>query len=602
MLMTIKLYGYGGNIIKINLSTHRITVERTPHDFIDLIGGKGYASKYFHENLNNIDPLSPDNIILIATGPASGTRIPIASKIGFYFVSPLTNFFGESYMGGKIMADMKWAGIDAFIIYGKSDKPVYIYAHDTDVEIRDARDIWGLDTHESETRICEDVGLKDLSVAVIGPAGENLVRFANVSHNHGTNNRESKAGRMGAGAVFGSKKLKGIAVAASERKVEVHNSDIVSTIVKEVLTKISRDPVGTGAKNYRTYGTPGMLFYALNMGFFPSHYFRVGGSIYRDELDPDNLKDNYYDHNVACFNCPFSCGKYTVVKSGEFAGVETKGPEYETIYAFGGLNDINRYDAIAKINELCDLYGLDTIETGNVISLLLYANEAGRLSIDNASFGDIDWILNVIRKIAYRDGIGDKLAEGVKRFSEEMNIEDLAIHVKGLSPAGYDPRVLKYMAFEYCVNNRGADHLRMTAYAYEATGRLQKIDGIENRIKFLVDVEDRNIIADSLILCRFSRFIYGWDEIIKIIYGITGINYDVKSLKEKANFIRTLIRKFNIRQGLNPVRDDRLSSRFYRETIKFGDEIFRITEEEVEDMVKIYYKLRGWDDRGHPSN
>ena len=592
------MYGYAGHIVKINLSSGKVRIEDTPASFINCIGGKIAAANFFYENVGNIDPLSPDNIIMFATGPANGSKILMASKLGVYFKSPLTNLFGESYMGGNLMADLKWAGVDALIIYGKSDNPVYIYMDGLNVEIRSAKHIWGLTTSESERVISEEVGDSQVSIVTIGPAGENLVKFACISHNSslGRKRRGSKAGRLGGGAVLGSKRLKGIVVRRSDSKVEIYDSNLVLTTVKEVLRKVTSDPAGTGANNYRKYGTPGTLFPGLGLGFFPTHYYSRCASVNREKLNPDIIKDKFYRSNLACFNCILACGKYVSVD-----GTEGKGPEYETIFAFGGLNDIDNYKDIMRIGELCDELGIDTIEAGNVISLALYANEIGRISIGDYSFGNAEKIMELLRMISSRSGIGELLAEGVRTFSEIMNIGDLAIHVKGLSFPGYDPRVLKYMALEYCINNRGADHLRITAYAYEITGRLSRYKKIEDAVAFLVEMEDRNIISDSLILCRFSRFIYEWEDIINIIKGLTGKEYSINDLRAKANWARKLIRLFNIRQGLNPEKDDNLPRRIYDEPISFMDIEYRLSEDEVRKMVKLYYKYRGWNPDGIPT-
>jgi len=592
------LRGYGGHIVKVNLSSGRVEVLDTPKDFINCIGGKVYAAKYFYENVNVRDGFDPSNVLLIATGPANGTKVPMASKVGFYFLSPLTGYFGESYMGGDFTAFMKWAGIDAFIIIGKSDKPVYIYAHDSNVEIRDASSIWGLNTHEAEKLIRENIGFEDASIITIGQAGENLVKFACISHNFGSKRRESKAGRMGGGAVMGSKKLKGIAVVSSRKDVDVFDSNELLTIVNDVLTRIYKDP-RSGLSNYRRYGTPGSLFYALNAGYFPSHYFTKCGSEFEEEYNPDEIANKFYDHNLACINCPFACGKYVKVKEGEFSGFEGKHAEYETIFAFAGLTEISKYEYVLKINELCDLYGLDTIETGNVIALLLYAIEKGRVKINNYRFGDFNAIIKLIDDIAFRRGLGDKLAEGVKRFSELMGIQDLAIHVKGLSPSGYDPRVLKSMALEFAVNNRGADHLRMTAYAFELTGRLKGMNTRE-MVRYLVEAEDRMIIFDSMILCRFARFIYEWRDLIRVLKAITGIKYSIDKLRDLANYSRSLIRLFNIDRGLKPEIDDDLHRRFYDEKAVFRGKEYSLSRDEVKRMIEYYYEFRGWDKRGRP--
>ena len=587
-------------MVKVNLSSGRVAVEDTPRDFVDAVGGKMFAARFFHEHVRPEDPFDPDNVLMLAAGPACGTRLPMASKLGLYFISPLTNLFGESYMGGNIMAEMKWAGVDAIIVTGRSDRPVYIYIHDYDVEIRDAGDLWGLTTSEAERRIKEEVGYADASVAVIGPAGEKLVRFANVSHNSTGEGRESKAGRLGAGAVMGSKRLKAIAVKASGRGVEVYDEDGLARLARRVVGKISEDPIGTGAKNYRTYGTPGTLFAGLAKGFFSSHYFGRCGSPYAESLNPEVLRERFYKRSVACYNCPLSCGKITVVEEGPYKGTRVKGPEYETIFAFGGLNDIADYAAIAKINRVCDELGVDTIEMGNVAALTLYAVEKGRLKLEGFRFGDPESVLRLVEMAATRDGIGDKLAEGVARFAREAGLEDIAVHVKGLSPPGYDPRVLNTMALEYCVSDRGADHLRMTAYAYEILGKLEGLKGPEDVVAFLVDVEDRNIVADSMILCRFSRFIYGWGEVVEALRCITGVERGVEDLRKAANEARTRIRLLNIARGLKPEVDDDLPPRFYNEAVEFQGKTYRLERGEVRRMVREYYRLRGWDGRGYP--
>ena len=595
--------GYAGKTLYIDLSSGRIQFDETPLDIMEkYVGGKWFAVYYLYNNLDpSVDPLSPDNILLVASGPISGTIVPMASKISFFFKSPLTGLFGESTMGGNFSAAFKWIGLDYMVVKGRSEYPAYIYVSGDDAEIRDAQYLWGLNTEETEKRLEKDLG-KNIETAEIGPAGENLIRFASISHGYGEKKRESKAGRVGGGAVMGSKNLKAIVVESRRRKIDVYDPKGLRVFVKKVSRLIATDPT-TGASSYRKYGTPDILAAAQKMGFFPVRFWQYSQSKYFDKLKPENLLGKYYKHSVACFNCPFSCGKYSKVDEGLYKGLETKGPEYETIFTFGGNADLADYEKLIAINVLCDRYGVDSIDMGNIISLVIYAYEKGRIRLERpVSFGDYESILWLFEKIVKREDIGYYMGEGMKIFSEKMGLEDLAVHVKGLTLSGYDPRRLKGMALSYAIGTRGGGHLRTTSYAYEIKGDIDPEDVGFGKVKFIVDKEDLLSLHDSLILCRFSRMIYGWNLTKEMIKVVTGVNKSVEEYRELSNEIRTLIRKFNIKAGMIPEKDDLLPKRLLTEPAKtFDRRVYSLTEDEFLNMLKNYYKLRGWSERGYPA-
>jgi len=361
--------GYGGRFVKIDLTKSKILEESTDINIMKrFIGGKWLGAYILYKYLDpKIFPLSPGNILFVAAGPATGTPIPMASKISFFFKSPLTGIFGESTMGGNFPAAFKWVGLDGLLIIGRSEKPVYLYIDDKSIETRDAKDLWGLNTEETEKRLKSELG-NEIEVAEIGPAGEKLIRFAVISHGYGPNMRESKAGRTGGGAVMGSKNLKAIVLHPSKRDVEVYDLDKVRELAREFISRSIKDPGKSGIKAYREYGTPITLAIANGDSAFPNHYWEYVETRYFNDLDPDVLKDDYYKKKVACWNCPYTCGKYSIVENDDvFKGLETKGPEYETIFSFGGNSDLADYKKIISLNVLCDRYGVDSIDMGNII-------------------------------------------------------------------------------------------------------------------------------------------------------------------------------------------------------------------------------------------
>jgi aldehyde:ferredoxin oxidoreductase len=284
----------------------------------------------------------------------------------------------------------------------------------------------------------------------------------------------------------------------------------------------------------------------------------------------------------------------TKVRSGRHAGLRLEGPEYETIYAFGGLCLIDNIEEIIYLNDICDQLGIDTITAGNLCGLTIEAARRGRIDIA-IDYGDVDAIAGLLKKIAFRQGIGELLARGIKAASEEWGLQDLAVHVKGLEPAGYDPRVLKGVGLGYATSDRGACHLRATFYKAELSGMIDP-DTIEGKAAMFVDFEDRLTLFDALILCRFFRDLYPWEALCETVQGLTGIETSTTRLKAISANISNMVRTFNIQEGLRR-EDDRLPSRLHKEALKSGHQI---SEVELETMVTEYYHLRGWDEQGKP--
>jgi len=589
---------YGGFLLEIDLSRKSVKKIETPKTLCrNLLGGKGFGTQLLYERVGgDVDPLSPDNLLIISVGPAAGTKIPLSSKVNFNFRSPLTGGYGESQMGGYFAPKMKWAGYDMIIVSGASDTPVYIYVDENGAEIRSAEHLWGKTTYEVEEILKKEIEEKVATIE-IGPAGENLVRFACICHADGWR----QGGRTGAGAVMGSKKLKAIAVVSDQREIEVADDKMLNEVVREVYDHIKRDPSGTLAENYRKYGTPLMVEISNKMKFFPTRYWHEVYFEKFEEIGPKAVA-KYLVSNRACWNCPFACGKLIEVKDGPYAGTKVEGPEYETIFAFGGLCMIDSLPAIAKINELCDGYGIDTITAGNVVGFAIEAYKLGKLESDRRlDYGDPEAVIWLLEQITFRKGVGDILAEGVKRAATRLGAEEIAVESKGLEPPGYDPRSLQGMALAYALSDRGACHLRALMYTIDLSGKVDRYAVTLEKVSMYIDNEDRFTIFDSLVLCRFGRNVYNWDRLARITQALTGISYGIAGLKTIAHRVRTLARMLNLRYGFT-AKDDTISRRFLSEPVEVekGRRIL-VRREQLQVAVKEYYKLRGWDEEGVPT-
>ena len=601
------MYGYAGKILRVNLTKGKVVTEQLGKNLASLyIGGKGFGSKILVEETKpKTDPYNPENLLIFSTGPVNGTLLSGASKFCAVFKSPLTGIWGESQCGGYFAPQLKYAGYDLIMIKGKSQRPVYLTIEDEEIRINDATHLWGKDTFETESVIKKDHG-DGFQVLSIGPAGENLVRFACITHDKGR-----QFGRCGAGAVMGSKKLKAVAVKGSGT-VEIAKPEKLDEFRKELNEKIRER-----LKSLTEYGTPAIMALTNTTGTLPTRNWQEGEFEGFEEINAEAMKRKLVKRSKACYACTVACGKLSRVETGPYAGTEVEGPEYETLFALGSLCGNSNLESIAKANEICDRLGLDTISAGNALAFAMECYEKRIITQKDTNgltlaFGSHEAIITMLRKIAYKEGFGKILAEGVKRAAGIIGkgSEKFAVHVKGLEPPGYDPRGLKGVALAYAVSCRGACHLRHMAYRPNLTGQKPFEPGTINRLTYegqtemVKELEDFYTLVDCMVLCKFLCLpTVGpilWDELIKLYSITTGVEIKKDRLLSIANNINNLIRQLNLREGLNR-KDDTLPKRFFDEELRTGNSKGEtVQKQEFEKMLDKYYKLRGWNKEGKP--
>jgi aldehyde:ferredoxin oxidoreductase len=581
--------GFFNRILRVNLKTRTSREEIIPESVYETyLGGKGLGIHLLmKENPPGVDPLSPNNKLIFCLGPVTDTKIYGSCRHGVFTKSPLTGIFSESYCGGRLAEPMSRTGYDAFVLEEASDSPVWIEISDQKVTFHDATDLWGKDTYDTEDSINKKVNRKGSGAIVIGPAGENLVRYAVIENDYWRS-----LGRTGVGAVMGSKKIKAIAF-HGERKREAAYPDRLETFAKETLERGKDSP---GAQGYRKLGTPMLVAMNNAVGGFPSRYWHLGTFEGWEKISAEALLERCKVRPSACLRCFMACGNMSEIREGRHKGLKIEGPEYETIYALGGLCMVHEIEEVAYLNDICDRLGMDTISAGSLCAFAIEASEMGRIP-EKIKWGDVDRIAQLLNEIAYKKGIGAVLAEGIRHAAKTWELEDVAIHVKGLDPAGYDPRILKGMGLAYATSDRGACHLRATFYKAELAGMIPT-DQMEGKAKLFLEFEDRFNIHDSLILCRFYRDIYwDWSYLSTIVELTTGLKLDEAGLRKIASTIQNGTRKFNLREGIT-AKDDTLPKRFFDEPL--GKDEKTIRREDLQRMLQDYYALRGWNSEGVP--
>jgi len=581
--------GFFNRILIVDLTENKFSVEKIPDEvYMRFLGGKGFGA-YLMYRLNKpcIDALSPENHFIVLTGPINDTGIWGSSRYAVITKSPLTGIISHSYSGGNVAEYISRTGYDAIVLKGKSKKPVYLEISDEEVRFCDAKDIWGIDTYDAEDAIKTSVKEKKSGVIVIGPAGERLVRIANI-----TNNKWRCAGRTGVGAVLGAKNVKGIAFYGSKKRI-VADPESVLHFRNEWKKKVKDHP---SSRSYKRIGTPGLVSIINHVEAFPSRYWHDGKMEDWESISGETLHKDFSVKPHACYMCLLACGRMTKIDNGKYAGLKIEGPEYETIYAYGGLCLITSLEDIIFLNDLSDRLGLDTISAGNLCAFAIEASKKGKIE-EKIDYGDTEVIAKLLKDMAYRRGTGSILAEGIVYAAKTFNMEDMAIQVKGMEPAGYDPRYFKGMGLAYATSDRGACHLRSTFFRAELAGMVDN-NNPEEMANLFIDFEDRLNLHDALILCRFYRDMYGWDELTRIIKMVTGMEVNKKVLSKIASNIQDMTRLFNIREGMTQ-KDDSLPERFFKEPI--GKDKNVITEQAFKQMRAEYYRLRGWDESGIPN-
>jgi aldehyde:ferredoxin oxidoreductase len=574
--------GFFNQLLRVDLSKQETSVEPIPESVLQsCLGGKGLGSYLLlKENPPHIDPFSSQNRLVFTLGPLADTPFYGSSRYAVFTKSPQTGIYSESYSGGKITLSLSRTGYDAIIIEGKSGYPVFLEISDEGVVFHAASHLWGKETYEAEETILKTVNSGESGALVIGPAGENRVKFAVIESEHWRS-----FGRAGIGAVMGSKRLKGIAFHGKKRR-KLADLASLKRLSQKFKDRVKDNPT---VHLYKKYGTPMLVSIMNTIGAFPTQYWSKGSLEGWEGISAESLMEHCHVVSSACPHCFMACGKISEVKQGRHRGLRIRGPEYETIYAFGGLCMVKSIEEIIYLNDLCDRLGMDTITAGNLAAFAIEASKRKKIA-EKLNYGDVNGIAEILNKIAYRKGIGRILSEGVRHAAAYWGMEEEAIHVKGLEPAGFDPRVLKGMGLAYATSDRGACHLRATFYKSELSGQIDP-DQVKGKASLFVDYEDKMTLFDTLILCRFYRDLITWKDLQEIIKSTCNLSLKKKELKTMASEIINLARAFNQREGVTK-KEDRLPRRFFREVLQETGK--GIHPKDMEVMLKEYYQLRGW--------
>ena len=591
--------GYTGKMLIIDLKNQSTSVEKTNLlDAKSFIGAKGLGAKILFDRLpKGTDPLSPDNILIFATGPLTGTLAQTSGRGTVVTKSPQTGLFVDSHFGGVFAAEMKRAGWDIIIMNGRAESPVYTVIKDDKVEFKPASNIWGKECLETHNFLQKKEG--KIKTAVIGPASENLVKFSAITvdgHRH--------AGRGGTGAVMGSKNLKGIALSGS-CKILLYDEEEFKKKAKEVLKQIQENDF---VPKRRKYGTPYWVKPINEEGFIPTKNFQEGNFEYADEINAETMQEKIVDGGGACFNCVIACWNKSSIKSGPFKGVTLIGPEYETIALMGSNLGMKSIEDVAYICYRCNELGMDTISLGGVLGFAIEAFEKGIITRKDLNNNSIGWgkpkeLAKLIEDIAYRKSkIADILAEGIKVAAERLGkgSENFAVHVNGLEIPGYDPRGTFGMGLAYATSDRGACHQRAWTVKAELYDPELERFSFKDKAQIVKDVQDERAAFFSLVLCDFAPI--SVENCVDMWNLSTGFNHTVESYLQCGERIWNLIRMFNLREGHNS-SDDNLPARLFRDSFTKGPaKGIQIKKDEFKDSLKEYYSLRGWSNKGIPTS
>jgi len=591
--------GYTGKVLRVDLTNEKITTEPINREWTKrFIGGKGLGARYLFEELKpGVDPLSPDNLLMIWTGPLVGTMVPLTSRYVVVTKSPLTGTFLDSYAGGYYGPELKYAGFDGVIIKGKASKPVYLWINDGKAEIRDAKSIWGKDNFKTEELIRKETGQPRARVASTGPAGEKLSLIAGI-----TSDLTRNAGRGGGGAVFGSKNLKAVAVRGTQG-LEVPGMEEFVKMSKEMLLKdVIENPDHAGSI---TDGTPIIVDMSQNAAILPTRDWSSGEFEGSSGINSDALKTRVLVRRKACMGCGLACGSYAKVPKGMFKGAATEGPEYETIGLSGSNCGIKNMEAIVKFAEECDKLGLDTMSAGSVTAFAMDLYERKILSKKdtgglNLKFGNEEAFAKMPAMIANREHIGDALADGSKRAAKKIGkgSEKLLVECKGSEYPAYDPRGSIGMALAYATSDRGADHNRAWPVAQDAYGSGDPWNP-DGKAAICVEDNTRTSVKWSFIFCDF--YAVNFKNMAKYYTAVTSVPADEAYLRSIGKRVWNLTRAFNAREGFTR-KDDYLPERMEKEPLPSGKTKGKaVSKADFEKMLTEYYTLWNWDEQGRPT-
>jgi aldehyde:ferredoxin oxidoreductase len=604
------MYGYQGKMLMVDLMEGRFLTERFDESFArKYLGGVGFGIRLLFDRLApQIDPLSPENHLIFSSGPLSSVNFLGSTGISVATKSPLTGLIGDSDLRGTFGRTLKSCGYDVLIIKGKASRPVYIEMIEDSVEIKDAGDLWGKTTGEVQSILCREME-KGTNILSIGPAGERLVKYACIS-----GNLQFFAGRLGTGAVMGSKNLKAILI-KGEKGVPIADAEGMKKLIQEVFHDIRHDGSCDTLSKYGTWNTTG----PSNLkGILPTKNFERTGFEKIEQIDGDAMLKTVYSGKRTCPGCPIGCRRVVKAEGPYAVSPEYGGPQFESVAALGPTLLLGDPFVIAKANELCNLFGLDTISTGVTIAFAMECRERGILSERDIGFdltwGDPEGILKLIRKIAFREGIGDLLAEGVRMASERIRkgSQEWAMHVKGLEIPMHDPRGKKGMGLAYATAIKGADHeSAMHDECFERENALLEL-GFTKPLgrkvfqgKPLIVKKTQElwgILSDALPVCKFPMAPprpLRPQRLVSALRFVTGWDMSLEEFLTVGERIFNLGRLFNVKEGVN--RDlDVLPDRFSNPLQEGGSAGEAITKQDLERMREEYYDLRGWSKEGVP--
>ncbi len=586
--------GYCGKILRINLDTGEINKEDLDLELAKkFIGGRGLGTYFLSEQIDPaIEPLDRANKIIFATGPLTGSQAPTASRYMVVTKSPLSGTVASSNSGGFWGAELKHAGYDLIIVEGKSEKPCYIYINDNTVEIRDAENYWGKLVWETTDLLAAEAADPKARILTIGPAGEKMSLLACIM-----NDKYRAAGRSGVGAVMGSKNLKAIVVRGTG-KTEPAKADQTKEILKGIRKKIQENDVT--AKGLPTYGTAVLVNVINESGIYPTNNFQRSYFETADLTSGETLAEKYLVKNVACYRCPIACGRRS-----RLDGIETEGPEYETIWAYGANCGVDDLPAIIRANNWCNEYGLDTISTGATIACAMELYEKGIIKPDEINgpalkFGSAEAIVEWTRKMGAGEGFGAKLANGSYQLGQEYGAPELSMSVKKLEMPAYDPRGVQGHGLQYATSNRGGCHVRGYMIAPEILGIPEKLDrfSLDGKALWVKAFQDLTAVIDSLGLCLFTSFALTADDYKDMFNAIVGEDWTTEALLEAGDRIWNLERIFNLKAGVGP-EEDKLPSRLLNDPIPDGPSKGHVHR--LPDLLPKYYQERGWTEEGIPA-
>jgi aldehyde:ferredoxin oxidoreductase len=575
--------GWMGGLLEIDLEKRKAVTRRLSGEFLsEWMGGRGLGVRLLYERALGVDPLGPENPLIFTVGPLTGTPVPTAGRFSLVTRSPLTKTVLDSNSGGRWGVALKRCGLDALFINGKSQEPIYVVLGDDGAKMESAEALWGKTVSETTRLLSKNY--PGASVAAIGPAGENLCRFASIM-----NDGARACGRGGVGAVMGSKNLKAIVVRGRNR-VAVAQPKRLSFVIAEARRWIKANPVtSTGLPRF---GTAVLVNLMNELGVFPSFNFRRSRFEEAEAISGESL-EGYLRRRKACWGCPIGCGRMTSVgaRRGE-------GPEYESVWALGAQCGVSDLDQVVLANYLCNDLGMDTISTGSTLGCSMELTDIGLIK-NGPKFGAGEEMLNLIEDIAHMRGLGKELGMGSRELARRYGAGELAMQVKGLELPAYDPRGLQGQGLSFATSNRGGCHLRAYLVGPEVLGIPKMVDRYSTQDKpgLTINAQNLNAAVDSLVLCRFVQFALSDEYFARMLEAVTGMPYKGMDLHRLGERIWNLERLYNLEVGIG-AGEDTLPRRLLEEPISEGPAQGQVVR--LGEMLPLYYRARGWDEAGRP--